>query len=495
MEVNDDQLMIRGSDHPLTLVKELDNLRKNEEFCDVKILVGSKSFPAHRCVLSSACAYFRLMFSSGLTECQNDEIQIFGIVEGIFDFILTYIYTGNVTVSADDVQDLLIAANMLQISNLKSICSDFLESRITKSNCIGLYAFAEMHDCQQLNMKSKLFMTSNFVEIFKFENEEFLQMDCQRFSQLLSSEDLKIESERQVLICALQWITRQTPFSSEQASALLSKVRFPLLAYADIDRCIQDTKTNLAKISDQKSKDLVKIEKICKNYRKLQISVKYNGTTRKGAMKFLYIIGGYRSPQRLSWLDGDWLSGTEKFDFETGKSNSSLPLMNEAKSSHVAAVVGGSIMVFGGDCESLLLDIIEVYNPNLNSWSKFGKLSMPRCGFGVAVVEENVFLIGGCIGSKLTKDIDRYDIKTNTMEKIGELLEERAYFGSAVCNGNVYVSGNLINYSNQVSMVSLLEDWTSKGPKTPAVITFTHKAVDKILNIYPVLIVSSFSLL
>eukprot|EP00794_Sanderia_malayensis_P008164 gene8165-9037_t len=457
MEDNNENLTFRESDHPLSLAKELNDLRKNGRFCDVKIIVGSKSFKAHRCVLSSGCSYFRTMFSSGLRESEKDEIEIFEIDDEIFDMLLTFIYTGSVIVDMEKIQHLFVAANMLQLSSLKNVCSSYLQNKIDTSNCIGLYKFAEAYDCEELHKRTKLFLATNFIEIFQIDNEEFLELDCKTLSQILSNENLKIESEQQILLAALRWLMNKTEFSSTEASSILNKIRFPLLTELDIENCLVRAQSDFKEQLNRKCKEYTRIEKMCKNYRTLQISVQFNTSKRKGAMKFLYIIGGYQSPKGLLWYSGRCLSSTEKFDFETGRSKGYVPLMQEEKRSHVAAVVQGNIIVFGGECDSLLSDLVEKYDCNSNKWTRIGLMNNPRCGFGIAVVENHIFLIGGCIGSRLTKDVDKYDIETNKMEKVGELTNEKAYFGCAVYGGNVYISGGIDKYDDYLSSTEMFD--------------------------------------
>ena len=443
MDIKNENLVFREVDHPMFLVKELDSLRRNEEFCDVKILVGTKSFTAHRCVLSSACAYFKHMFSSGMKESTKDEVEIYGISESIFDILLSYIYTGEVIVDLEDMQDLIIAANMLQISSLKDACCNYLQKRIDSQNCLGLFEFGEIYDCPELKRLAKLYIMDKFVDVFTSENNEFLNLDYKKLVEFLNDEDLKVESEEQILKAAFTWLLNDIECNMKHASKVLSTIRLPLLPEVRISEAVQNFKLQYAQESGKFSEALNKIEMTCKNFRKLQVTVKYNTSVRKGAMKFIYIIGGYRSPSGFSWLSGDSLSTTEKFDFESGRSKCSLPQMHEAKRSHTCAVIRGSIYVFGGENESLLSNSIEKYDPHLNKWIVNGYMDSPRCGFGVAVIEEKVFLMGGCVGSKLSKDINRYDVNTGKMDKIGELLIEKAYFGYAVCQGNVYISGIL----------------------------------------------------
>eukprot|EP00112_Aurelia_sp_Birch-Aquarium-sp1_P019836 Seg4994.2 transcript_id=Seg4994.2/GoldUCD/mRNA.D3Y31 product="Actin-binding protein IPP" protein_id=Seg4994.2/GoldUCD/D3Y31 len=320
MDEKNENLSFREAEHPQHLVRELNLLRKSEEFCDVKILVGSRSFPAHRCILSSACSYFRLMFSSGLKESHKSEVEIFGISETIFDIILEFIYTGNVIVEMDDTQDLLVAANMLQIVSLKEACSIHLQNRIDCTNCIGLFEFAGVYDCQELKRLAKLFIVENFVKVFQKENEEFLELECDKLSEFLSEEDLKVESEEEILKIALQWLLHDAESRIKQASVILGKIRLPLLPFEIISNAIQKARTENEQGKEELKDHSAKVEQMCKNIKKLQLTVKYNISVRRGTMKFIYIVGGYRSPQGFSWLSGDCLSSNRKFDLKSGRS-------------------------------------------------------------------------------------------------------------------------------------------------------------------------------
>ena len=49
--------------HPKEILSMLNNLRANEQLCDVTLLVGSKQILCHKVVLSAASPYFQAMFT------------------------------------------------------------------------------------------------------------------------------------------------------------------------------------------------------------------------------------------------------------------------------------------------------------------------------------------------------------------------------------------------------------------------------------------------
>lgn len=61
-------------------------------------------------------------------------------------------------VTVENVQDLMMAADMLQLRELVLICGDFLRSHMEPSNCVGIYQFLE-----QIGFSELLEFTQNYI--------------------------------------------------------------------------------------------------------------------------------------------------------------------------------------------------------------------------------------------------------------------------------------------------------------------------------------------
>lgn len=90
-----------STQYPHKLLRNLNQLRVQGQFCDVQIVAGSPhpssiTYPAHRFVLSAASAYFEAMFRPelGLTEVYQKTIILHTIDAKILAIILDFIYTG-----------------------------------------------------------------------------------------------------------------------------------------------------------------------------------------------------------------------------------------------------------------------------------------------------------------------------------------------------------------------------------------------------------------
>jgi len=56
------------SEYRQELVERLDILRRNQSFCDVKVVVKEKEFAAHKAVLAAASPFFFSLLTSDMHE-------------------------------------------------------------------------------------------------------------------------------------------------------------------------------------------------------------------------------------------------------------------------------------------------------------------------------------------------------------------------------------------------------------------------------------------
>lgn len=101
--------------------KQLGDVFANQHFTDVELLVGSKSFAAHRFVLSARCPVFAAMFNSGMKESLTGSVRIEDIDPDIFCDFLRFLYTGMLEPSAIN-KKLFAVADRYQVEALMNLC-------------------------------------------------------------------------------------------------------------------------------------------------------------------------------------------------------------------------------------------------------------------------------------------------------------------------------------------------------------------------------------
>ena len=131
--------------HPKVTLAELNVLRRHRELCDVVLNVGSRKIFAHRVILSACSVYFKAMFTGELEESRQTEVTIRDIDENAMELLIDFCYTSHIVVEESNVQSLLPAACLLQLSEIQDICCEFLKRQLDPTNCLGIRAFADTH--------------------------------------------------------------------------------------------------------------------------------------------------------------------------------------------------------------------------------------------------------------------------------------------------------------------------------------------------------------
>lgn len=85
---------------------------------------------AHRVVLASCSDYFRAMFTDAMRESRQSEICLNGVTAAGIRLLLDYAYTSRLALNLANIQDVLSAANHVQVVAVVEACSNYLQVRL-----------------------------------------------------------------------------------------------------------------------------------------------------------------------------------------------------------------------------------------------------------------------------------------------------------------------------------------------------------------------------
>lgn len=129
------RIKLHSTDHPNNLLKELNKCRLSETMCDVTIVVGSCSFPAHKAVLACAASYFQDLFRNAELDVGRTFMVDF-ITPANFEKILSFVYTSELFTDLINVGVIYEVAEKLGMDDLLKACHstfpDLENSAITK---------------------------------------------------------------------------------------------------------------------------------------------------------------------------------------------------------------------------------------------------------------------------------------------------------------------------------------------------------------------------
>ncbi|XP_054650400.1 zinc finger and BTB domain-containing protein 16-A [Dunckerocampus dactyliophorus] len=116
-------LQLHNPAHPSTLLQRANQMRLTGTLCDVIITVDGHEFPAHRTVLACTSKMFEILFHRSSLRYALDFLS-----PKTFQQILEYAYTASLQATAEDLDDLLYAAEILEIEFLEEQCLKVLET-------------------------------------------------------------------------------------------------------------------------------------------------------------------------------------------------------------------------------------------------------------------------------------------------------------------------------------------------------------------------------
>lgn len=105
----------------------MESIRREGKLCDVTLTVGDHSLTAHRIVLAANIPYFRAMFTHNMVESRQSTIPMSCIDSSALESLVNFAYTGRVSISTSNVQNLMLGAFYLQLSKVGEACAEFLQ--------------------------------------------------------------------------------------------------------------------------------------------------------------------------------------------------------------------------------------------------------------------------------------------------------------------------------------------------------------------------------
>jgi len=283
-----------------------------------------------------------LSVTAELSEKQQDVITLKEVDASAVEALISFLYTGSIEVTEDNVQGLLPVANLFQLTEVCDACCRFLKSQLHPSNCLGIIAFADLHSCSSLLTESQRFSRKHFPEVRM--SDEFIQLPADNVIDLVSSSDLNVKSEEDVFEAVIQWVSHDRESRLSHLPTLLNQVHYQELSNGYILKHVSDN-------------ELLKDNPSCK----------------------------------------DFIINALKYRLMTPAERSNLAESSEGFS---RVRIGGpqSILIVGGQAPKAIRSI-EIYDVKTNTCRSGPELVSRRCRCGVTVLKGSVYAVGGFDGT------------------------------------------------------------------------------------------------
>lgn len=211
-----------------TLLQDgLCDLLENDKFVDCILKIQDKKFPCHRLVLAASSPFFKAMFLSDLEESKKREIVLKDVEPGVMGMILRYLYTSDINLTEQNVQDIFMVANMYQIPSIFSVCMSYLQEKLVLGNCLAIFRLGLLLDCPRLALAARDFICERYQVVVR--DQDFLQLGPSELGIIITSDALNVEREELVFESLMDWVRYDETNRTKDLPELLHCVRFRLI--------------------------------------------------------------------------------------------------------------------------------------------------------------------------------------------------------------------------------------------------------------------------
>ncbi|CAI8020572.1 Kelch-like protein 17 [Geodia barretti] len=393
------------------------------------------------------------MFTSGMKESESGEVDIGEIPSNAVQDLVDFAYSSSLSLSYTSALQLTSAADMLQFSEVKQVCCEFLCSCLTPANCLELLQVADTYSCPELNRAASLCRNLNFVAVS--EQEDFLELSLEHLEECLSSNHLCVSGEEEVVVeAALRWLDHDAGSRSRHAPRVLGCVRLSLLPPGVL---VERVWPHVIVSGSPECMELVR--------QALSVQLSPATNTRpqqRRPYQVLCAIGGW---------DGDSVvHSVEWYDPHTARWKPG-PSMNEPRKRLGVVAHCRKVYAVGGHNGKATLSSVEVYCQRSKRWTSLPNMSQARMFSGCVALnnrldsweivpttlpyhmyseavkcDEAIYILCGRTSSRHEREghpsIYRYDPDTHQWAGLeSQMPHPRAGFSAAVVNGDIVVVG------------------------------------------------------
>lgn len=242
--------------HSDTLLHGLNLLWRKQLFCDVTLTAQGQQFHCHKAVLASCSQYFRSLFSashalsneplagkdqsSGGTPSSSPDEKLLASPRSISNLVLQgcssiglrlvleYLYTANVTLSLDTVEEVLSVSKILNIPQVTKLSVQFLNDQISVQNYKQICKIAALHGLDETKKLANKYLV-----------EDVLLLNFEEMCAMLDALPPPVESELALFQMSVLWLEHDRETRMHYAPDLMKRLRFALIPAPELVERVQ----------------------------------------------------------------------------------------------------------------------------------------------------------------------------------------------------------------------------------------------------------------
>ena len=337
----------------------------------------------------------------------------------------------------------------------------YIKKKVKKEKVVFYCQLAHTFEITELAITTVAYIHRCFTMVA--ETPEFVELNFDIISKILSSSQLEVTSEMEVFNAVDCWISHCFEQRSQFTMCLLKRVRLPLLSDYALEHILQNSS------SFSKSSECVKFLKGVMDNRELAFKDKSSASyqTRYCEQKYFnfLVLGG------KIWQGRRTVGGDKSVRLIDGCNFTKISDLSPNIESHKhcnAVFIKGEVFLFGGygnDFERIMS--IEKYSNDNKIWKVVGYLPNQCVDFCVCSFMGNAYVLGGFVPRRFPRPVPtcfKFKAADCSMNEIAEMETAKRYSACAVFEGNIVVSGGS-NFGRRLNTVEAYDhvanEWTS----------------------------------
>ncbi|XP_041361930.1 kelch-like protein 2 [Gigantopelta aegis] len=397
-------------------------------FFDIQIICKDGRTTGSRIVLMAMSSFFRTMLRSNMAESQTGVLNLPKLSLSVFQDVIKMCLCGINLVNEDNCMQVIDAAEMMQLDNIKQLCDIFLKEglTLTDKNCLGWWRLLKMYHFHDLSNKALSYMAEKFADFVQTEN--FVQLSKDELLEIISKE--RECTEDIILKGAMKWIEHNNP-DQDDVKVIFENVR---LDNVDSQFLIDDVK--FSDIVSKNKSVQVMIQKVLRSRVSTKIHDVFVLLHNKTSLLSCFTSHNKWEDVPPAPLDPGSSYSAAGFDdkiYVTGGDNKTKctliydtitkvwtvgPDLTHGRSSHCMATVNSKMYSIGGWYSTT----IEVLSESETCWQVVGDLALRQCLAFPVTVDKNILVMGGSIDSVKSDVIQCFNTTTQTVSELNTKL-------------------------------------------------------------------------
>ena len=410
---------------------------------DATINCDSEQFLVHKCIVGTASNFFKTLFTTKLISVDSSNFTVKYVKSCILKEILDFIYLSEITLTEENVYDMVSCSDYLMLLKLKNFCCDFLCICINNENFFNIYNCAETFCLEIVSREVAEYFYSHLWEItekklfksFSIDTViKFLKMKCNR------------RCDEAVFAAILQWLMHEIHERQSYVSILGQTVNqkkislpflkdvLPSLLYSD------PTCSSLIKHLEQQTDATVAqciyfVNFSCSNKFFFDVSV---------VMKYDFLLD--------QWL---YVGSCEPPDYDESNAD-----FEECEAVTTSVFLGTSFYIIGILGKRVFKLCFAV---NQLKWEEVASLLEFRSNSAAAVFSGKIYVTGGLdFGQEPMNSCECYDFESDSWHLITPMSSGRGVHNMVASCHCLYVIGGVAAHAYDKSIDSFnmqTEDW------------------------------------